>query len=135
MTRHARLLAILAVSASASASSACAEESTATPPAETQPGASDLRHMDRQILAQVQRPVTTLTKDIFPSASYLVTLQPDPMGTFGRVHIDLDRDRKPDEIWIVESPDRINRMVSTTDDGINYDRVYTLQNGVWGQAP
>ncbi len=116
--------------AAACAAAACAGEAAA-PSVKAQVGPSDLRSMDRGILFMVQQPVTTLSRDVFPLAPYSVALQPDPIGTYGRVLIDLDRDRQPDEVWVVESPERVKRMISTADDGVNYDRTLWLKDGVW----
>jgi hypothetical protein len=110
---------------------ACGNAQPPPPAAKAPVGPSDLRIIDRRILPLVQQPVTTLARDVFPQETYAVTLQPDPTGSYCRVVVDLDRDRQPDEIWIVDAPDRISRMISTADDGVNYDVTLTLRNGVW----
>jgi len=125
------ILRISLLFAVACGAAACADEAPTAPAVKARVGPSDLRSMDRSILFMVQQPVTTLTRDVFPQAPYSVALQPDPVGSYGRVLIDLDRDRQPDEVWVVEAPDRIKRMISTKDDGVNYDLVLWLRDGVW----
>jgi hypothetical protein len=116
---------------------ACTNQSSPTTAAAVAPiGPSDLRVIDRAILPLVQQPVKETRKDVFPEASYYVMLQPDPSGTYAKVTIDLDRDKNPDEKWIVESGDSIMRMVSPTDDGVNYEpNPLWLRNGVWTREP
>ena len=109
---------------------ACGNAQPLPPAAKAPVGPSDLRIMDRRILPLVQQPVTTLARDVFPQETYAVTLEPDPSGSYCRVLIDLDRDRQRDEVWVVDAPDQIERMISTKDNGV-LDVTLTLRNGVW----
>ena len=119
----------LALVLAACGAAACGPD-PAAPAAKAPSGPSDLRSFDRNILLMVRQPVKTRVSDVFPHAPYAVSMEPDPLGTYGRVKIDLDRDHRPDEVWVVDAPDRVKRMISTADNEI-YDLTLWLKDGVW----
>jgi hypothetical protein len=83
--------------------------------------AADLRPVDKDALALLGRPVVDKIKDGARGKPYKVNVYSDDGRRFTRLKIDLDRDEKDDESWTVHEDGRIDRKVSTADDG-NFNR-------------
>jgi len=111
---------------------------TPTGEAATSPGAywskaSGLRDVDRDVLSALQRPVVDKIKDAARGKPYKLNVYADDAKRFNRVKVDLDRDEKEDESWTIFADGRIERKVSTKDDG-TMDGHFILELSGWVSA-
>jgi hypothetical protein len=92
--------------------------------------ADGLRDVDRAALAVLDRPVVDKIKDATRGQPFKVNVYADDKVRFNRLKLDLDRDNKDDETWTVFADGRIERKVSTKDNGI-YNETYRLELSGW----
>ena len=120
----------------AAAASRQAAETAATDIARTKtPGAfwskaADLREVDKAALALLDRPVVDKIKDGARGKPFKINVYSDDKVRFNRVKLDLDRDDKDDETWTVFADGRIERKVSSADNG-TWDGTYRLELSGW----
>lgn len=92
--------------------------------------AEGLRDVDRAALALLDRPVVEKIKDATRGQPFKVNAYADDKVRFNRLKLDLDRDNKDDETWTVFADGRIERKVSTKDNG-TYNETYRLELSGW----
>jgi guanyl-specific ribonuclease Sa len=92
--------------------------------------ADNLREVDRAALAVLDRPVVDKIKDATRGQPFKVNAYADDKVRFNRLKLDLDRDNKDDETWTVFADGRIERKVSTKDNG-SYNETYRLELSGW----
>jgi hypothetical protein len=101
---------------------------------------SELSDTDREVLRLRDRPLSDGTPD-GASTKYrskngkvVIELRADTAkGASGwdRAKVDLDGDKLIDEKWDFRPGNIVTRKVSTSDDGVNYNDVFRLQNRKW----
>jgi len=92
--------------------------------------AAGLREVDKAALALLDRPVVDKIKDGSRGKPFKINVYSDDKVRFNRVKLDLDRDNKDDETWTVFADGRIERKVSSADNG-TYDGTYRLELSGW----
>jgi hypothetical protein len=92
--------------------------------------ADNLRDVDVAALAVLNRPVVDKIKDATRGQPFKVNAYSDDKVRFNRLKLDLDRDNKDDETWTVFADGRIERKVSTKDNG-TYNETYRLEMSGW----
>lgn len=106
-----------------------------TPPAEPEPEVLPaLRPVDEAAMAVMETPMDApVLADATPGQPFRIQLECGPSGAgAAKLHIDLDRDGKFDEVWTLGSP--MLRDVSPTDDGSLTEHTVWSDRG-WAPAP
>jgi hypothetical protein len=97
---------------------------TATPGAYWS-AAPNLRAVDKDALALLDRPVVAKIKDGSKGKPYKINVYADDQRRFNRLKIDLDRDEKADESWTIKPDGAIERKVADADDE-KYNHTFRL---------
>ena len=120
------------IEARAAAAVAAADDAqrTKTPGAFWSAKATGLRDVDIAALALLDRPVVDKIKDGTRGKPFKVNVYSDDRVRFNRLKIDLDRDNLDDETWTIFADGRIERKVSTKDNGV-YDVNERLETTGW----
>lgn len=93
--------------------------------------ASGLRAVDQDVIALLDRPVTDKIKDGSKGKPYKINVYSDNNIRWTRVKVDLDRDNKADESWVIKDDGFLERRVSPKDDEI-YNQTFRLDmNSGW----
>jgi hypothetical protein len=110
------------------------EAAPAPPPAEPEPEVMpELRPVDEAAMAVMETPMDApVLADATPGQPFRIQLERGPNGvSASKLHIDLDRDGKFDEVWTLGSPMR--RDVSPNDDGALTEHTAWTDRG-WSPA-
>ncbi|HEY1099529.1 MAG TPA: hypothetical protein VGF99_11405, partial [Myxococcota bacterium] len=92
--------------------------------------ARGLSDVDRAALAVLDRPVVDKIKDATRGQPFKVNAYADDHKRFNRLKVDLDRDNVDDETWTIFADGRIEKKVSSKDDGA-YDQGFRLDLSGW----
>lgn len=93
--------------------------------------ASFLRAVDKDLIALLDRPVTEKIKDGSKGKPYKINLYSDNNLRWTRAKVDLDRDNKADESWVIKDDGFLERKVSANDDEV-YNQTFRLDmNSGW----
>jgi hypothetical protein len=123
--------ATAAKNAAANAATAAAEDAArAATPGGYWLKASNLRPVDVDALTALGRPAVDKIKDAARGKPWKVNVYADDGLRFNRVKIDLDRDEKDDESWTIFADGRIERKVSSKDNG-TMDGNFRLELSGW----
>jgi hypothetical protein len=129
--RQAAQQQLAAQSAAATAAAAVADErARATTPGAYWLTARGLRPVDTDALTALGQPVVDKIKDAARGKPWKINVYADDGVRFNRVKLDLDRDEKDDESWTIFADGRIERKVSTRDNG-TMDGAFRLEQSGW----
>lgn len=92
--------------------------------------AHGLRPVDVAALTVLGQPVVDKIKDAARGKPWKINVYADDGVRFNRVKLDLDRDEKDDESWTIFADGRIERKVSSTDNG-TMDDAFRLEQSGW----
>ena len=79
--------------------------------------ATGLRAVDQDVIALLDRPVSDKIKDGSKGKPYKINIYSDDKAHWTRVKVDLDRDNKADESWVIKDG-FLERRVSENDDEV-----------------
>ena len=129
--RQAAQQQLAAQSAAAAAAAAVADErARANTPGAYWLTARGLRPVDVAALTALGQPVVDKIKDATRGTPWKINIYADDGVRFNRVKLDLDRDEKDDESWTIFADGRIERKVSTRDNG-TMDGAFRLEQSGW----
>jgi len=111
-----------------------ANKPAAPPSAAALPRETRERDVDRLVLAWLQanpHPREDEIVDALPNATFWLTVSRDPGSqVWDKALVDLDRDGKVDEKWLLTAGGPGKKRVSTNDDG-HFDREERWRDGRW----